>query len=624
MSEHIHQTRNNTDSAVGNTLNMGEAKRQQENTAQLSKEGPASITSGFVDRRPQMAVQKQLQDTGNNSPQARQLKAYSHMMQNSPRAAQLRAVQAMMHTPLIPRADDGTLQTKSAGEGITQLAAPATHQSQANDTGLPNQLKAGIESLSGISMDHVKVNYNSDKPAQLNAHAYAQGSEIHVAPGQEHHVPHEAWHVVQQAQGRVRPTMQMKQGDVPVNNDRSLEQEADTMGAMALQHGAATNATAGVTIAQSYSKPVAAVDQAMVRGAVAQRFPAANQLDTSQIKKSWIDEVNKVNSSIDSAETLLQALKDAKNIQELRDWGWPGHIVEEIKIAIQDIGVIFFEERQEKIDKNPDEMIKLRRRNSLEFIKFGSEEIQDFRKDKVKNSIPIDFKSKNKKPRKMTLQGRGYFAKGGSSYDIEIEEIKKDVKGKDDEEKNEKVNMMLLEGIKDEKKSFQNVKQESILSIVNLSETARSSNNLLDITYALENNPKEDTSKIFRDHTVFGPAKEKSKKQKEKLSDEDLERHERWAKKVGGSQGSQFHKIPSMERKMKREGKKFPLYPNIVNVNRNRHEVLKNRYREKSPELMPEEFELDLNRNIFGNNKEFISKRKRSIQDDDKIVKKKK
>jgi hypothetical protein len=102
-----------------------------------------------------------------------------------------------------------------------------------NDTGLPDNLKSGIESLSGMSMDRVKVHYNSDQPAQLNALAYAQGTDIHVAPGQEQHLPHEAWHVVQQAQGRVKPTMQMNAG-VPVNDDPSLEHEADVMGARAL------------------------------------------------------------------------------------------------------------------------------------------------------------------------------------------------------------------------------------------------------------------------------------------------------------------------------------------------------------------------------------------------------
>jgi len=53
-----------------------------------------------------------------------------------------------------------------------------------NTTGLPDNLKAGVESLSGLSMEDVKVHYNSAEPAQLNALAYAQGSDIHVAPGQ--------------------------------------------------------------------------------------------------------------------------------------------------------------------------------------------------------------------------------------------------------------------------------------------------------------------------------------------------------------------------------------------------------------------------------------------------------
>ncbi|MET0265992.1 MAG: DUF4157 domain-containing protein [Duganella sp.] len=105
-----------------------------------------------------------------------------------------------------------------------------------NRTGLPDQLKSGIESLSGMSMDHVKVHYNSSKPAQLQAHAYAQGSDIHVGPGQERHLPHEAWHVVQQAQGRVRPTIQMA-CMAPVNDDQSLEREADVMGGSAAALG---------------------------------------------------------------------------------------------------------------------------------------------------------------------------------------------------------------------------------------------------------------------------------------------------------------------------------------------------------------------------------------------------
>ena len=123
--------------------------------------------------------------------------------------------------------EEELLQGKFATTQLQPQPAP-----RANNTGMPDQLKSGIESLSGLAMDHVQVHYNSAKPAQLNAHAYAQGSDIHVAPGQEQHLPHEAWHLVQQAQGRVQPTLQLN-GGVPVNDDASLEREADLMGARA-------------------------------------------------------------------------------------------------------------------------------------------------------------------------------------------------------------------------------------------------------------------------------------------------------------------------------------------------------------------------------------------------------
>lgn len=120
--------------------------------------------------------------------------------------------------------------------GIAAALNGAPVQRSANRTGLPDTLKSGVEALSGMSLDHVRVHRNSSKPAQLEAHAYAQGADIHLAPGQERHLPHEAWHVVQQAQGRVRPTLQMKSG-VPVNDDRGLEDEADVMGRRALSAG---------------------------------------------------------------------------------------------------------------------------------------------------------------------------------------------------------------------------------------------------------------------------------------------------------------------------------------------------------------------------------------------------
>ena len=127
--------------------------------------------------------------------------------------------QSLNHSP-------STTQLQETGQRMQpRTAAP----------GLPPQLQAGIETLSGVPMGHVRVHRNSSKPAQLNALAYAQGRDIHLGPGQESHLPHEAWHVVQQAQGRVQPTRQLKNG-AKINDDRGLEREADVMGAKAANY----------------------------------------------------------------------------------------------------------------------------------------------------------------------------------------------------------------------------------------------------------------------------------------------------------------------------------------------------------------------------------------------------
>ncbi|GAB3244675.1 eCIS core domain-containing protein [Chitinimonas naiadis] len=190
------------------------------------------------------------QDTGRQS-----------AVDQSPRMlAQRRAMQATFGDAFQRPADgpeiDGPAQAKSAPARLQtqndeatglplqrQLMTPApsaeASDAPVNDTGMPDQLKTGIEALSGMDMSGVRVHRNSPEPAQLNAWAYAQGNNIHLGPGQEHHLPHEAWHLVQQRQGRVRPTMQM--AGVSVNDDATLEREADVMG------GKATKGTAQLT-----------------------------------------------------------------------------------------------------------------------------------------------------------------------------------------------------------------------------------------------------------------------------------------------------------------------------------------------------------------------------------------
>ncbi|MCI5222378.1 MAG: DUF4157 domain-containing protein [Candidatus Electrothrix sp. AR4] len=102
-----------------------------------------------------------------------------------------------------------------------------------NSYGMPYSLRRGMEKLSGLDLSDVTVYTNSTKPALINALAYTQGQNIYLGPGQEKHLPHEGWHAVQQMQGRVQPSIQEKK--MLINDDASLEQEADVMGEKALQ-----------------------------------------------------------------------------------------------------------------------------------------------------------------------------------------------------------------------------------------------------------------------------------------------------------------------------------------------------------------------------------------------------
>ncbi len=126
-----------------------------------------------------------------------------------------------------------TRQLMGANERGGAITPPPYNNASGSGQALPEDLQAGIEGFSGLSMGDVQVHYNSPFPHEFDAHAFAQGNDIHLASGQEQHLPHEAWHVVQQKQGRVPETTQLK--GKSVNDDSSLEREADIMGKKALQ-----------------------------------------------------------------------------------------------------------------------------------------------------------------------------------------------------------------------------------------------------------------------------------------------------------------------------------------------------------------------------------------------------
>lgn len=177
---------------------METEKVYQEKTARtLQRKGEGSDTLQFVDNRPMYPVMQRVEDEEDT-------------------------LQGKFADAMRREEDDQALQGK--------FENPV--QRTPNLTGMPDNLKTGIENLSGYAMDEVRVHYNSSKPATVQALAYTQGTDIHVAPGQEQHLPHEAWHVAQQMAGRVKPTAEV--GGMPVNDNAALEHEADVMGSRAV------------------------------------------------------------------------------------------------------------------------------------------------------------------------------------------------------------------------------------------------------------------------------------------------------------------------------------------------------------------------------------------------------
>jgi hypothetical protein len=131
-------------------------------------------------------------------------------------------------------------------EGVGQLMAAPVFQLMASDGnngppiqrkessgGMPGDLVSGFAASTGHDLSDVNVHYNSDKPSQVGALAYAQGNDIHLGAGQEQHLAHEAAHVVQQREGRVQATTEV--AGMPVNDNKGLESQADNMGAKAMQ-----------------------------------------------------------------------------------------------------------------------------------------------------------------------------------------------------------------------------------------------------------------------------------------------------------------------------------------------------------------------------------------------------
>lgn len=128
------------------------------------------------------------------------------------------------------------MRTPSAEPLLSRPAAPPALRT-GRGRPLPAALRRALEALSGLAMDDVRVHRGSALPALLGARAFAWGCEVFLGPGAEDALAHEAWHVVQQKQGRAAATGTIN--GVPLNGCAALEAEAHAMGRRAERLAAA-------------------------------------------------------------------------------------------------------------------------------------------------------------------------------------------------------------------------------------------------------------------------------------------------------------------------------------------------------------------------------------------------
>ncbi|MFB9241366.1 DUF4157 domain-containing protein [Massilia antarctica] len=215
---------------------MGQTERSTRGTdvTAVPQRAAATPADEFIDLRRQAAEQRDLADLANRSPRLA-----------GQREVQTRVAQSARSTGASVPPVAQRVAGADRGDASPEPAFVSSVES--DGTQLPRRLRVGIERLAGLGMHGVRVYRNSARPAQLQARAFAQGDDIHLAPGEEQLLPHETWHLVQQRQGRVGVTM--RAAGHAINDDAGLEREADAMGALALSSGVGDSANEASTSA---------------------------------------------------------------------------------------------------------------------------------------------------------------------------------------------------------------------------------------------------------------------------------------------------------------------------------------------------------------------------------------
>jgi Domain of unknown function (DUF4157) len=127
---------------------------------------------------------------------------------------------------------------RGEGHHFSQVAIDAVNAPASGGKSLPHPILTKMEGAFGHDFAGVRVHESPAAPG-IGAVAYTRGENIHFAPGQyqpessggQQLLAHELTHVVQQREGRVSASA--GGGPLPINDDASLESEADALGARA-------------------------------------------------------------------------------------------------------------------------------------------------------------------------------------------------------------------------------------------------------------------------------------------------------------------------------------------------------------------------------------------------------
>lgn len=144
------------------------------------------------------------------------------------------------------------IQTNPVGAAQMKVSSPrqtsstGVSQMKISKKQLPPEVQLKMEDSFNEDFSDVQIG-ESEQVAEMGAVAYAQGNQINFAPGQfkpntengQKVLGHELAHIIQQRKGQVKPTG--TRAGMPVNENTSLEKEADVMGDKAAKHDIEAN-----------------------------------------------------------------------------------------------------------------------------------------------------------------------------------------------------------------------------------------------------------------------------------------------------------------------------------------------------------------------------------------------